>query len=261
MTVPVTVSDASAPVFAFQNSKDSTIKVGESFNQNDYKVVGSWAIFNNYSGDYSKLPNFEGIAKNSDGTPQVTVSGNVDTNTPGIYQLTYKAVSTSGAVTTMVRNVTVLPKESTTDWTMNDMKAVGYINYTPGYGIMVYTAPATGAKGQRLAHGTSWKISQKAVNANGDTFYKVGTNQWINGKYVTFSPINTITPLKGEVKIVYKKGYGVNLWKSAGTTGGFYTGRKLKHGTSWKTSGKQNGFYKVGKDQWIQGDYASYKSY
>ncbi|BDR57339.1 cyclophilin-like fold protein [Xylocopilactobacillus apis] len=75
------------------------------------------------------------------------------------------------------------------------------------------------------------------------------------------SPVNTVTPLRGEAKIVYKKGYGVNLWKSASTTGGFYPGRKLKHGTRWKVSGKQNGFYRVGKNQWIQGAYASYKSY
>ncbi|BDR57527.1 immunoglobulin-like domain-containing protein [Xylocopilactobacillus apis] len=261
ITVPVTVSDASAPVFAFQGSTDSTINVGDSFNEHEYKVVGSWSIFNNYGGDYSKLPNCEGIAKNGDGTPQVTITGHVDTHTPGIYQLTYKATSISGASTTMIRNITVLPKEATTDWTITDMKAVGYINYVPGYGIMVYNAPAGGATGQRLAHATAWKISQKAVNTKGDVFYRVGNAQWINGKYVSFSPISTMTPLRGEVQIVYKKGYGVNLWKSAGTTNGYYAGRKLMHGSKWKTSGKQNGFYKVGNDQWIQGDYASYKAY
>ncbi|WP_317696669.1 hypothetical protein [Xylocopilactobacillus apis] len=63
------------------------------------------------------------------------------------------------------------------------------------------------------------------------------------------------------MQIVYKKGYGVNLWKSAGTTNGFYPGRKLMHGSKWKTSGKQNGFYKIGKDQWVQGEYAGYRAY
>ncbi|BDR57475.1 immunoglobulin-like domain-containing protein [Xylocopilactobacillus apis] len=261
ITVPVTVTDSSAPVFAFQGSTDSTINVGDSFNENEYKVVGSWTIFNNYGGDYSKLPNFEGIAKSSDGTPQVTITGHVDTHTPGIYQLTYKATSISGATTTMVRNITVLAKENAAEWTLTPNKMVGYINYVPGYGIMVYNAPAGKATGQRLAHGTAWKISQRAVNTKGEVYYAVGKNQWINGKYVSFTPINTITPLRGEVQIVYKKGYGVNLWKSAGTTNGFYPGRKLQHGSKWKTSGKQNGFYKVGKDQWIQGDYASYKAY
>ncbi|BDR55862.1 immunoglobulin-like domain-containing protein [Xylocopilactobacillus apis] len=260
ITVPITVSDASAPVFAFQGSTDSTINVGDSFNEHEFKVVGSWSIFNNYGGDYSKLPNYEGIAKNGDGTPQVTVTGLVDTHTPGIYQLTYKATSISGASTTMIRNITVLPKEATTDWTITDMKAVGYINYVPGYGIMVYNAPAGGATGQRLAHATSWKISQKAVDGKGNLYYRVGKNQWINGKYATFSPINTMTRLNGEVTINYKKGYGVNLWKSASTTNGYYYGRKLKHGSKWKTSGKQNGFYKVGRDQWVQGEYAKYKA-
>ncbi|BDR56835.1 immunoglobulin-like domain-containing protein [Xylocopilactobacillus apis] len=266
ITVPVTVSDSSAPVFSFQGSTNTTIHVGDNFDINNYKVVGSWSIFNNYGGDYNKLPNFEGIAKNTDGTPQVTVTGTVDTRKPGIYQVTYKATSTSGAVTEMVRNITVLPSDnsntpSTSDWEITAYKAVGYINYVPGYGIMVYNAPAGASTGQRLVHGSSWKISHKAVNAKGETFYRVGNNQWINGKYVTFSPINTVTPLRGEVKIVYKKGYGVNLWKSASTTNGYYAGRKLMHGSHWKVSGKQNGFYKVGKDQWIQGEYAGFMAY
>ncbi|BDR56837.1 immunoglobulin-like domain-containing protein [Xylocopilactobacillus apis] len=267
ITVPVTVSDSSAPVFSFQGTTNTTIHTGDKFDINNYKVVGSWSIFNNYGGDYNKLPNFEGIAKNADGTPKVTVTGIVDTHKPGIYQLTYKATSVSGAVTEMVRNITVLPSNgsittpSTDDWNINAYKAVGYINYVPGYGIMVYNAPAGAGTGQRLAHGTAWKISQRAVNAKGETFYRVGDNQWINGKYVTFSPINTVTPLRGEVMIVYKKGYGVNLWKSASTTNGYYPGRKLMHGSRWKVSGKQNGFYKVGKDQWIQGDYAGFRSY
>ncbi|BDR56846.1 immunoglobulin-like domain-containing protein [Xylocopilactobacillus apis] len=267
ITVPVTVSDSSAPVFSFQGTTNTTIHTGDKFDINNYKVVGSWSIFNNYGGDYNKLPNFEGIAKNADGTPKVTVTGTVDTHKPGIYQLTYKATSVSGAVTEMVRNITVLPTNgsittpSTDDWNINAYKAVGYINYVPGYGIMVYNAPAGSGTGQRLAHGTAWKISQRAVNAKGETFYRVGDNQWINGKYVSFSPINTVTPLKGEVMIVYKKGYGVNLWKSASTTNGYYPGRKLMHGSRWKVSGKQNGFYNVGKDQWIQGDYAGFRSY
>ncbi|BDR56836.1 immunoglobulin-like domain-containing protein [Xylocopilactobacillus apis] len=260
ITVPVTVSDSSAPVFSFQGSTNTTIHVGEKFDINNYKVVGSWSIFNNYGGDYSKLPNFEGIAKNTNGTPKVTVTGKIDTQKPGIYQITYKATSTTGAVTEMVRNITVLPSNSN-DWNVTANKAIGYINYVPGYGIMVYNAPAGSSTGVRLNHGTAWKVSQKAVNAKGETFYQVGSNQWINGKYVSFSPISTMITLKGEVKIVYKKGYGVNLWKSASTTGGYYAGRKLMHGTSWKVTGKQNGFYKVGKDQWIQSDYVSFKSY
>ncbi|BDR57529.1 immunoglobulin-like domain-containing protein [Xylocopilactobacillus apis] len=141
ITVPVNVTDSSAPVFAFQGSTNSTINVGDSFNEKEYKVVGSWAIFNNYGGDYSKLPNFEGIAKNGDGTPQVTITGHVDTRTPGIYQLTYKATSITGSTTTMIRNITVLAKDNASDWSVTPNKMVGYINYVPGYGIMVYNAP------------------------------------------------------------------------------------------------------------------------
>ncbi|BDR55511.1 immunoglobulin-like domain-containing protein [Xylocopilactobacillus apis] len=260
ITVPITVKDSSAPVFVFKGMTDQTISVGEAFKPTEYKVVGSWSIFNNYKGDYDKLPNYEGIAKNVDGTPQVTVSGIVDTNTPGIYQLTYRATSTSGAVTTMVRNITVLAKNgsSANEWQTTDYKAVGYINYVPGYGISVYNAPAGKFTGNRLKHGTAWKISQKAVNSKGEISYRVGKNQWVSGKYVSFSPIKSVIPLKGKAVIVYKKGYGVNLWKSASTTGGYYPGRKMMHGSKWKVTGKQNGFYRVGKDQWLEGLYVGF---
>ena len=261
ITVPITVKDAAAPVFAFQGGSDVTLKVGESFDRNAFKVVGSWQIFNKYEGNYDKLVNYEGIAKNSKGEPEVTISGNVDTQTPGVYQLIYKATSVGGATTTMTRNITVLPKETNGDnWQVNEFASIGYINYVPNYGINVWNAPAGVFTGQRLAHGSAWKIFKKATNAQGKVFYNVGKNQWIDGQYVSFSPVTSLKPLKGIVTIDYVPGYGVNLWKKPNSSGGYYAGRKLKHGTQWKTFGLENGFYKVGNNQWIQGKYAKFKA-
>ena len=261
ITVPITVKDAAAPVFAFQGGSDVTLKVGESFDRNAFKVVGSWQIFNKYEGNYDKLVNYEGIAKNSKGEPEVTISGDVDTQTPGVYQLIYKATSVGGATTTMTRNITVLPKETNGDnWQVNEFASIGYINYVPNYGINVWNAPAGVFTGQRLAHGSAWKIFKKATNAQGKVFYNVGKNQWIDGQYVSFSPVTSLKPLKGIVTIDYVPGYGVNLWKKPNSSGGYYAGRKLKHGTQWKTFGLENGFYKVGNNQWIQGKYAKFKA-
>lgn len=261
ITVPITVKDAAAPVFAFQGGSDVTLKVGESFDRNAFKVVGSWQIFNKYEGNYDKLVNYEGIAKNSKGEPEVTISGDVDTQTPGVYQLIYKATSVGGATTTMTRNITVLPKETNGDnWQVSEFASIGYINYVPNYGINVWNAPAGVFTGQRLAHGSAWKIFKKATNAQGKVFYNVGKNQWIDGQYVSFSPVTSLKPLKGIVTIDYVPGYGVNLWKKPNSSGGYYAGRKLKHGTQWKTFGLENGFYKVGNNQWIQGKYAKFKA-
>lgn len=261
ITVPITVKDAAAPVFAFQGGSDVTLKIGESFDRNAFKVVGSWQIFNKYEGNYDKLVNYEGIAKNSKGEPEVTISGDVDTQTPGVYQLIYKATSVGGATTTMTRNITVLPKETNGDnWQVNEFASIGYINYVPNYGINVWNAPAGVFTGQRLAHGSAWKIFKKATNAQGKVFYNVGKNQWIDGQYVSFSPVTSLKPLKGIVTIDYVPGYGVNLWKKPNSSGGYYAGRKLKHGTQWKTFGLENGFYKVGNNQWIQGKYAKFKA-
>ncbi|MGL5885249.1 MAG: SLAP domain-containing protein, partial [Bombilactobacillus sp.] len=121
-------------------------------------------------------------------------------------------------------------------------------------------APAGVFTGQRLAHGSAWKIFKKATNAQGKVFYNVGKNQWIDGQYVSLSPVVSLKPLKGIVTIDYVPGYGVNLWKAPNTSGGYYAGRKLKHGTQWKTFGLENGFYKVGNNQWIQGKYAKFQA-
>ncbi|BDR56588.1 FIVAR domain-containing protein [Xylocopilactobacillus apis] len=150
------------------------------------------------------------------------------------------------------------PIAPTGNWTYTPFKAVGYINYVPGYGIAMYTAPNGAFTGKRLMHGTAWKIIEKATSKDGSTFYKVGKDQWIRAANVSFTPVNYVE-LSGVVTIKYKKGYGVNLWKSASVNGGYYAGRKLMHGTSWKVFGKQNGFYRIGGNQWVQGDYATYK--
>lgn len=264
ITVPVTVKGAAAPVFAFQGGSDVTIHVGDSFDRNAYKVVGNWDIFNKYNGDYNKLTNGEGIAKDSQGNLEVTITGDVDTSTPGIYQVTYEATNLAGAKTKLVRNINVLPSKDSNkpedkDWTVIAMKGVGYINYVPGYGINVWNAPHGIFTGQRLLHATAWKISQKAVNSKGEVYYCVGKNQWIDGQYVSFSPVSSMQALKGMVTINYVPGYGVNLWKSASTTGGYYD-RKLAHGSKWKVMGQENGFYNVGKNQWIQAKYAKFQA-
>ncbi|BDR56576.1 CAP domain-containing protein [Xylocopilactobacillus apis] len=155
---------------------------------------------------------------------------------------------------------TPAPEKPTNIWTVTGVNTVGYIKYVPGYGIAVYDGPAGRATKTRLKHASSWKISAKATNAKGEVYYQVGKFQWINGTYVSFTPISAITPVKGTVTIKYPKGYGINLWKTPSVKGGFYKGRKLMSGTKWKVNGKQNGFYQVGKNQWIEAAHTTFSA-
>ncbi|BDR59212.1 hypothetical protein XA3_16530 [Xylocopilactobacillus apicola] len=144
-------------------------------------------------------------------------------------------------------------------WTITDKKGVGTINYQPGYGVNVWNAPGGTFTGQRLQHNTSWKVFQMATNAEGKFFYSVGKDQWVDGQYFSFGVGNGMEELDGIVTIKYIPGYGVNLWKGPNATSGCYESRSLKDGSEWKTFGKQNGFYKIGENQWVQGDYVIYR--
>ncbi|MCO6530221.1 immunoglobulin-like domain-containing protein, partial [Lactobacillus sp.] len=72
-----------------------------------------------------------------------------------------------------------------------DAKGVVDVSYVPGYGIAVYKEPGSGevvyenGNAKRLPHGTSWK-SFKKQTVNGITYYNVGGNQWVDGRYVNF---------------------------------------------------------------------------
>ena len=260
ITVPVTVKATAAPVFVFQNGNDVTLKAGDYFDRNNYKVVGNRQILNKYQGDYQKIVNGEGIAKDDNGNLRITITGQVEPNTPGIYQLIYEATNLAGITTKLNRKIQVLPKEDVNkDWTLIAMKGIGYINYVPNYGINVWYKPNGIFTGQRLLHGTVWKIFQKAVNSKGQVYYQVGSNQWIDGQYVSFDPISAMQPLKGIAAVNYVPGYGINLWRTPSTTGGYYE-RKLAHGSKWKVFGQQNNFYNIGNNQWLEAKYAIFKA-
>lgn len=62
------------------------------------------------------------------------------------------------------------------------------INYVPGYSIAVWNSfdSSRKATGQLLKHGTSWQVTAK-VSYQGQTWYRVGTKQWVQGQYTTFT--------------------------------------------------------------------------
>ncbi|KRM72238.1 hypothetical protein FC34_GL001223 [Lacticaseibacillus brantae DSM 23927] len=62
------------------------------------------------------------------------------------------------------------------------------VNYVPNASIAVWNTYTDGRQvtGKFLPNGTSWRTAKK-VTYNGQTWYNVGGNQWLQGKYVTFT--------------------------------------------------------------------------
>ncbi|BDR57540.1 immunoglobulin-like domain-containing protein [Xylocopilactobacillus apis] len=255
ITVPYQVAVSGDPVFYFVKGNNQTINVGDSFDPMMFKVTR----------DQESMKELIDSGKVYDGAPyvndptntglSVTVTGSVDTNKPGDYALTYVAKNlSSGATTTMTRYITVLA-QSGSDYNVTDYKATGYINYVPGFGINVYDAPNGTFTGQRLRHGTAWKISHQAVSNKDskDVWYQVGKNQWIKGQYVSMTPVDNMTRYDAVGQVDYVPGYSVKVWKNSDGTG--WTGKYLKHGTKWKVKGEQNGYYNLGGNQWVAKKY------
>lgn len=262
ITIPLTITESDNPAFYFVGGVDQTITVGENFNRMNFKVARSLDEINqmvangsaNDGKDYVNDPDKTGI--------DVSISGDVDTNTPGNYTLVYTATNVAtGKSTSLTRRINVINNTnpgggSTTDQDkteITDFKAIGYVDYVPGYGINVWDAPKGQATGQKLPDNSAWKISHKAVLADGQVWYQVGKNQWVDGQYISLSPVSRMKPLSGVIQINYVPGYGVRVYQSADTSKP--TNKLLKHGTSWKVFGELNGFYNVGKNQWIKVDY------
>lgn len=257
ITVPYQVGVATNPVFYFVNGIDQTIKAGDNFNPMLFKVtqdqdsmdslVSSGAIYD--QAPYVNNPSKTGL--------DVTVGGSVDTNTPGNYTLTYTAKNVAtGATTTLSRKITVIANNPNKEgYEVTDFKTIGYINYVPGYGIAVYDAPNGEFTGQRLSHGSAWKISHQAIAKSNskDVWYQVGKNQWIKGSNVSMTPVSQMKYFNAIGQVNYVPGYSIKVWKNADKSQ--WTGKYLRDGSSWKVFGEQNGFYNVGGNQWVEKQY------
>lgn len=57
------------------------------------------------------------------------------------------------------------------------------INYVPNYGVVMWTGAGRVIPGRVLKHGTRWAVF-KAKKINGQTYYNLGGDQWLQGKYV-----------------------------------------------------------------------------
>lgn len=131
---------------------------------------------------------------------------------------------------------------------------VGYVNYIPGEGIPVYTAPNGGPTGTYLPTGSAWILQGSSYDPKVGTWFKVGDSQWVNADFMV-----------NKSDIVYDNGvafeYKAIVQTTAATTvymipGGYATAQTLPAQTQWQTGQVTTihdgtTWYNVGVNQWI----------
>ena len=139
----------------------------------------------------------------------------------------------------------------------------GYVKYVPGYSIKVYTSYTNELRqetGTMLKDGTPIQIQKKITYQDGTAFYKIGLNQWIPAQYAGIQDDNSEVYEHGVVRVKYVPGYSIAVWNCA-TNDREFTGQKLGHGTDWEYFSKVcidgTTWYNVGRNQWIDGTYAT----
>lgn len=100
-----------------------------------------------------------------------------------------KYVSVTGFSSIPSKNVTSSTtsssnKPATGTQSTENFRGVGRVNYVPGYGIMIWKNPASGALNRYLPTGSRWQVYKKTTMPNGSVWYNLGGDQWIDGQYL-----------------------------------------------------------------------------
>ncbi|KRO18916.1 hypothetical protein [Lacticaseibacillus saniviri] len=137
--------------------------------------------------------------------------------------------------------------------TVTPIKAVGQVDYVPGYGVAVWNAPLTGTPitGQTLKHGTKWRVFSVATFKDqywydNMAWYNLGGNRWVVANYVNIAVDKTVTVGAKPVAVLNGASYSSNG-----------TGKVLQPGTKWHVAAEKfNGvlFYHLGGHQWARAD-------
>ncbi|MQS89706.1 C40 family peptidase [Companilactobacillus mishanensis] len=118
-----------------------------------------------------------------------------------------------------------------------DNSGVATIAYAPSEGIDLYNGYGANksASGQKLANGTQWKFSKKVIDPNGNAWYLIGNNQWIDGTYTKInneafsdSAANTWDPNFAAVRVTKDTEIYNNDNYGSGTQGAAAAGKLLQ---------------------------------
>ena len=116
------------------------------------------------------------------------------------------------------------------------------INYVPGYSIAVWNNYQNGhITGNFLKHGTSYKVFATVNDAQGNTWYNLGGDQWIMAKY-TIDSANVATT---STQAISSSEQAAKDWIANRESGGSYTAR----------NGQYYGKYQLSAS-YLHGDYS-----
>lgn len=155
-----------------------------------------------------------------------------------------------------------LASETTTDVSDQDV-VVDYpdvVHVIASPSARLYNSKHQVSTNRALAANTDWKVDKKSTHADGSTWYRVSSDEWVSANDVQVTGSNYVTSVNGTVKINYIPGYGINVYNSPSENHKF-NGTRLADGTTWKVTSKQivdgTTWYQV-ENGWIDGKYCIY---
>ncbi|WP_338754126.1 M23 family metallopeptidase [Bacillus sp. FJAT-52991] len=114
------------------------------------------------------------------------------------------------------------------------------VNAPKDKNVNIFGAPGYGLKGS-LPNGGTYKVYNKAIGSDGNTYYNIGDNTWIHSANVI------VTPYRATVDYQWN----VNVYSAPN---GAYKG-KVSPGTTFKVDGAEDGWYDLGQNTWIKAEY------
>jgi len=200
---------------------------------------------------------------------------------------------TANIDTTEIQNIARVYGKTNAPVTSTIGTAIGTINTMEDGGASVVDDPDKPTNVvQKLPNGTKWVMDSK-MTANGETWYRVSTNGWVNEKYVTFDKNGDIQPEnhiitevsgQGTIKVSESSnkentssGQSLPVGHAIGTVNTMAVGgapvlsdptnettiiNHLDNGSTWSISNKKvisdTTYYEVATNQWVSEKYISF---
>lgn len=231
--VPVTIGYAQNAPVAVSFTPYTEITKGASFN----KFTG--IQFQNSASDTTAIPE-----------SSVTVSGDVDTTTPGTYTLTYTVKNSQGNTATFTRTVVVK------DGALTESNADGVVYINKADGAKIYSDQATtSATDKTLDNTTAWKFHSVVKDSAGKIVaYNLGGKQYVKASEVSTSPVKAQAG-------VFTVHYPANSkWSIAVYNSNLKVQKLIPAKSTWLTFGTKTlkdgkSYYNLGGNQWVRTDY------
>lgn len=140
------------------------------------------------------------------------------------------------------------------DANVQSTNQVAYVTAQNGAAIYDSYSDNRQTTGSTLAYGSAWRITNIATRLDGQIYYQVSTNQWINANQTSASAPSVVTPMNTVLYITNKN--GGPLYTTYDTNRQL-TGRTLGYASAWrvtKAAKLANGdvFYQVATNSWLR---------